>query len=154
LAYDDEASLARRVEAILNAAVAATRASGRTEIETAARKETAETAETPANVWPRIESRDQPTLTLRGTRRTYALVVANTGPEPALHVRHRLESENDGDQIPMYVQPPVEVESLAPGGEARYGLVVTLGTAPQVRCVVRWEDSAGEHENVATLRYF
>lgn len=142
LAYSDEAGLARHVDAILNAAVSATRASRETEIKTAARTDA---PDKPADVWPRIEK-------THGAS-SYKLVLTNTGSEPARRVRHRLEAENEGDGLPDEFGDPAELEVLAPGGDARFTLLITMGTAEQFRCVVNWADSAGEHENVATLRY-
>jgi len=56
--------------------------------------------------------------------------------------------------VPQVIGDTPELESLAPGSEARYTLVLTMGVASQARCVVRWEDLSGEQENIATLRFF
>lgn len=69
-------------------------------------------------------------------------------------VRHRLEEEDSGDALPLELDESRELEVLAPGGEASYTLVMHMGIAGQARCVVSWEDSSGEHQNVATLRFF
>lgn len=74
--------------------------------------------------------------------------------EPARRVRFRLEEETPGDTLPFVPEDRKELEALAPGGEAGYPLAIYMGVAPQARCVVTWEDSAGEHENVATLRFY
>lgn len=47
-----------------------------------------------------------------------------------------------------------QLEILAPGSDARYLLLLHMGVAAQVRCIVSWEDQLGIHENVATLRFF
>jgi hypothetical protein len=44
--------------------------------------------------------------------------------------------------------------ALPPAGDARFALALHMGVAEQGRCVVTWEDSAGEHENGWTLRFF
>jgi hypothetical protein len=46
------------------------------------------------------------------------------------------------------------LEILAPTGEAPYVLAMHGGVAPQARCIVTWQDSTGDHENRATLRFF
>jgi hypothetical protein len=115
-----------------------------------------------ADVWPRIESSEQ-FRTVRGrvkTSRRWQLVLANTGTEPARDVRHRLEAEDPGDQLPVELEGEQDegerrgLEVLALGSEAAYGLVLHMGVVPQFRCVVRWTHSHGEHENRATLRVF
>jgi hypothetical protein len=65
-----------------------------------------------------------------------------------------LEPENPDDQLPQVLGGEDALESLAPGGEARYPLALFMGAAAQVRCVVSWTDTAGAHENTATLRFF
>ncbi len=139
LPYADEADLSRHVDAILHAAVSATRATRETETESRLN-----VLGTGAEVWPRFESYG------RGHR----LVLSNTGPEPALNVRHRLEAENEGDRLPLEVDGDAEIESLAPGGDVGFLISLAMGMSPQFRCVVQWTDSAGEHENAATLRVF
>jgi hypothetical protein len=89
------------------------------------------------------------------TERQWRLVLANRGTEPARRVRYRLEAENEGDNLPLELEQDPELEVLAPApeGEASYVLVMHGGVARQGRCVVIWEDSAGEHENRSTLRF-
>lgn len=149
LAYASNADLAGQVDMILTRAV--TRDGARAEA----------AAESPtravADVWPRVESRERVETDSRGrtkTSRRWALVLANTGADPARQVRHRLEPENEGDDLPFELDGGGELEVLAPGGEARYSLALHMGVAAQARCVVTWQDDAGEHENRATLRFF
>lgn len=148
LGYGDDAELAHHVDAILNRAV--TR--DNTRAETAA-----ETPRAGAEVWPRIESSEHVKTDSKGrvkTSRRWQLVLANTGTEPACKVRYRLEAESEGDDLPLDQNDDRELEVLAPAGEASYGLILHMGVAPQVRCIVTWEDTTGEHENRATLRFF
>jgi hypothetical protein len=149
LTYANDASLAGQVDAILTRAV--TRDGARAEV----------AAESPAraaaDVWPRVESREHVETDSRGrakTSRRWAIVLANTGGEPARLVRHRLEPENEGDDLPFELDGDGELEVLAPRGEARYSLALHMGVAAQARCVVTWQDDAGEHENRSTLRFF
>ena len=147
LDYSGEGELARHVDAILNRSV--TREHVRAEA-------AAEVPSARAEVWPRIERTERVDSDSKGrvrTRTRWQLVLANTGTEPANRVQHRLEVEAEGDDLPMEMSEDRELEALAPGGEATYSLAVVMGTAPQVRCVVTWEDSAGEHENRASLRF-
>lgn len=79
------------------------------------------------------------------------------GLPPSLlgNVTHRLEPEDDGDNVPSeFNHDGRALETLSPGGEAPYGLALYVGVAPQVRCIVEWEDSLGSHENRTTIRFF
>jgi hypothetical protein len=114
-----------------------------------------------ADVWPRIESREEVRTDSRGrvkTSRRSQLVLSNTGTELARDVHYRLEAENPEDRLPMDSEGGGSegraLEVLAPGGEAPYPLIMHMGVVPQARCVVTWSDSRGERENQATLRFF
>jgi hypothetical protein len=148
LDFADSAELTRHVDAILNASVTRTRARAETVVEGVG---------SGAAVWPRIESGETAETDARGrirTRRSWRLVLANTGQEPARRVRYRLEQENPEDHLPIELDARRELEVLAPGGEASYTLLMTAAATAQMRCVVEWEDSAGEHANAATLRAY
>jgi hypothetical protein len=149
LEYRDAAELGRHIDAILSRAVATN---------SALAKAAAGSEHPAAEVWPRVESSEQVKTDSRGrvkTSRRWQLVLANTGTEPARNVRHRLEAENKGDNLPRLADDGSRaLEVLPPGGEAAYGLVLHIGVAPQARCVVAWEDPTGERENTATLRFF
>lgn len=80
-------------------------------------------------------------------------MLANTGAEAARNVRYRLEAENESDDLPIDPNDDPPLEVLAPHGEAAYVLMLHMGVASQVRCVVAWEDTSGNHENQATLRF-
>jgi hypothetical protein len=146
--YVDVVSLTAHVDAILGRAVG--RDSGRAEV-------VAGTAQLGSDVWPRIESSEHPKTDSRGrlkTNRRWHLVLANRGAEPARNVRYRLEAEDESDNLPLQPDEEPNLETLAPGGEAAYALLMHVGVGPQARCVVTWEDSFGEHENQATVRFF
>jgi hypothetical protein len=146
LEYGNDADLARHIDTVLSRAV--TRDDVRAEA-------AVERSRQPAEVWPRVESSEQVSTDSKGrmkTRRRWQLVLANTGAEPARNVRYRLEAENDGDNLPIEPDDQRELEVLPPNGEAPYVLMLHMGVAHQVRCIVTWEDATGEHEHRATLR--
>lgn len=150
LDYRDGGELARHIEAILNRAVA--RDTGRAEAAVSATRP-------PAEVWPRIETNDEVKTDSRGrvkTSRRWRLVLSNTGEEPARNVRYRFEAESESDQLPFAVDGDEvrALEVLAPGGDASYPLIMHMGVTAQARCIVTWEDAAGEHETRATLRFY
>jgi hypothetical protein len=148
--YQDVAELRERVDAVLNRSV--------TQLDVGA----AAAAQTPAvrgaEIWPRIERRDEVRTDARGVSQNkthWQLVLSNTGSEPAKDVQFELESEPsiDGEMpIESGGHPPLEV--LPPDGEAPYNLVMFMGVAEQARCRVKWSDALGDRENVATLRFF
>lgn len=147
LEYGDPNVLAQHVEAVLNRAVS--------QVQTRAAAIAA--APAGAEIWPRVDASERVKTDSKGRVKTdtrWRLVLANTGSEVARHVRHRLEPESHEDQLPLQMDDERELEALAPGGEASYSLALHMGVAPQVRCVVDWEDSTGEHTNAATLRFF
>jgi hypothetical protein len=156
LEYNDNADLARHVDTILNTARA--QLAARAEAAVEARDSPPDTPHAGADVWPHVESSEQVRTDAKGrvrTERRWELVLANVGTEPARTVQHRLEPENESDDMPFLInegERPLEV--LAPKGEARYELAMHMGVAPQARCVVTWEDSTGAQENRATLRFF
>ena len=78
----------------------------------------------------------------------WQLVRSNTGVEAARHVMFELEAEAPGDEVPPVLHDARELEALAPGSEAGDALVLHMGAAPQARCIVTWEDSTGEAEEV------
>lgn len=161
LEYEDAVTLRERIDTILTTAV--------TELRTRA-VEQAGAAATPAGdetghatssrgteVWPRIERSESVKTDSKGrvkTQNRWQLVLSNTGDEPARRVRYRLEAEDPEDNLPLRSDDPGELEVLAPHTDAAYTLFMHMGVADQARCVVTWEDSAGEQENVATLRFF
>ncbi len=146
LSYEDDAELRERVDTVLNQAI--TRTATRAEA-------TADVQQPRATVWPRVESSQVPSGgRIGGYRTVWRLVLANTGQEAARDVRFRLEPEKPDDELPQLMNGDAWLESLAPGSEAKYALALFMGAAPQARCVVSWTDTAGDHENLATLRFF
>lgn len=148
LEFRESDELREHVDAILNRSVA----------QSGARAEAAvQQAPAVAEVWPRVESSESTRTDLKGrlkTERKWQLVLTNTGNEPAREVSYVLEKENPDDELPLEVGDAGVLEVLAPRGEANYNLAMHFGVAPQARCRVSWKDTAGDHENVATLRFF
>jgi hypothetical protein len=146
--YQGSDELRERVDAILNRAIS----------QSSARAEAAVNQEpVVAEVWPRIERNESTEADLKGqlrTKRSWHLILTNTGQEPAKEVSYVLEQENSDDDLPLKANEAGPLEALAPNGEASYNLIMQMGVAPQARCRVRWTDRNGEHENIATLRFF
>lgn len=148
LDYSDAGELAQHVDTIINRTVSTSQA----------RAEAASEAPVAgAQVWPRIE-RSQRVKTTAGPPRGethWELVLSNTGTEPARNVRWRLEHEDyDSGELPQELGEHRDLENLTPGGEAAYTLIMFMGVTEQARCIVNWEDSRGEQESFATLRFF
>lgn len=161
LEYEGAVALRERVDTILTTAV--------TELRTRAEAQASATAEPGIDaterppspqgteVWPRIERSEAVKTDSKGRLKTenrWQLVLSNTGDEPARRVRFRLETEGPDDNLPLQTDDSGELEVLAPHTDAAYALFMHMGVADQARCVVTWEDSAGDRENVATLRFF
>jgi hypothetical protein len=151
LEYADDAELQSHVDAILNTAVS--RDSARAQLQ---RQESSPTAARVAEVWPRVDSEERTSTDSKGrlkSRRNWYLVLANTGDAPARNVT--VDTGDSGSEEESWMihgldDGPIEV--IAPRDEIRFTILATLGSAPQVRCTVRWTDDRGEQENVATLR--
>lgn len=106
-----------------------------------------------AEVWPRVDSSESARTDSRGrvqTSRNWRFVLHNTGDAPARNVRFRLDKpwlilqEGEGDDAVIPV--------IAPKGEVKFLMSVTMGTSPRALCTVSWEDDRGEQKNSATLR--
>jgi hypothetical protein len=154
LEYSDENTLRERVEAILTRVVSASASHAEAQAEGAAAD--LPSTDPPAQVWARLDRREGVTTDSRGrvkTQNRWFLVLINTGQEPAEHVRYVLEPDGEGEP-PMDTEGDRELEALPPGSNAENQLLLHSGVASQARCTVTWEDSAGAHESVATLRFF
>lgn len=152
-ASDDE--LSQKVDAILASAVA--RDQGRADLQLQQASGQAPTRV--AEVWPRVNSSERMT-NLSGGRnivmRNWYLVLSNTGDGPARDVRVKIEpfsAQWDAWRIlGGGADSEPEVEILAPHSEVSFPLLVAMGSASPVRCVVSWNDDRGGQENAATLR--
>ncbi|HEY5709396.1 MAG TPA: hypothetical protein VIS51_08365 [Solirubrobacterales bacterium] len=161
LEYEEAVALRERVDTILTTAVTELRT--RAEAQAAATADPEEEATERATssrgteVWPRVERSETVGTDARGRAKPesrWQLVLSNTGDEPARRVTYRLEAEGPDDNLPLQLGDPGELEALAPHTDAAYTLLMHMGVADQARCVVTWEDSTGDRENVATLRFF
>lgn len=151
LQYADDAELRDQVEKILVAAVSADRTRGAI-LRAPSPVPTAE-------VWPRIESEDRVRTDGRGrvsSVRNRYLVLHNTGTRPAMNATFVLQSDpiDPGDLWTVALGAPGDpsIDVIAPGGEIRFAVIAQMGSALQVRCVVRWTDDRGPQENMSTLR--
>lgn len=151
LGYEDAAGLARHVEAILNQAVA--RGGAQLDQEQAAMSRG-------AAVWPRIDREQFQETDNRGrlkTRTRWRFVLVNEGSEVAHDVSFTLEPISDDDQgVPLILHESdaaAAIEALGPKREIGYAASLHSGTSSQARCVVRWSDSAGEHEETSTVGF-
>jgi hypothetical protein len=158
LEYDDENGLRQHVETILTHVVSASsaQAEAQTEAEPGGVPSSSSATEPPAQVWPRLDRREGVKTDAKGrvkTENRWFLVLSNTGREPAKHVKYILEPDGEGE-APFDPESDRELEALPPGGDAENQLHLHSGVASQARCTVTWEDSEGEHESFATLRFF
>lgn len=103
-----------------------------------------------ADIRARVSTRSRG---LRGAGADHFLVLHNVGHGIARNVIARLEPESPDDRVPQLLDADRPIEVFAPDSETRYHLVVTFGTATQVRCVVTWDDTTGQREGTFTLRF-
>jgi hypothetical protein len=156
LEYSDENDLRQHVETILTHVVSASSAQAEAQTETEPGEPTTAATEPPAQVWPTLDRRESVKTDSKGrvkTENRWFLVLSNTGREPAKHVKYLLEPDGEGG-APLDFEGDRELEALPPGADVETQLHLHSGVASQARCTVKWEDSAGEHENFATLRFF
>ncbi len=152
LEYQDDNGLREHVEAILTRAVSSSSAQAEAEATTVSSSE----IRSPAQVWPGLERREVVKSDLKGQMRTenrWFLKLSNTGTEPARNVKYVLEPDGDGE-APETFESGRELESLPPGRDSETQIYLHSGVASQARCIVTWEDSAGKHESLGTLRFF
>jgi hypothetical protein len=156
LDYSDENGLRQHVETVLTHVISSASAQAETQSESASTDSSPASTGSPAQVWPRLDRRESVETDTRGrakTKNRWFLVLSNTGSEPAMHVKYELEPDGDGE-APFDSEGDRELEALPPGADVETQLHLHSGVASQARCTVRWEDSAGKHENFATLRFF
>jgi hypothetical protein len=151
LGYEDQAGLARHVEAILNQAVA--RGAAHLDQEDAAIPKG-------AAVWPRLDRELVQRTDSKGrlrTRTRWRFVLVNDGSEVARDVSFKLEPVSEGSEgaaAPEILDgDDTVIEALSPKREIGYPALLHSGTTSQARCVVRWTDSAGQHEETSTLGF-
>lgn len=159
--YEDAVALRERVDTLLTTSVTALRTRAEAQAAATVDPEAEEATQVApaggAEVWPRIERSESVRTDAKGrvkTENRWELVLSNTGDEPAKNVKYRLEADSPDDNLPMELSEAGELAVLAPGGDAAYVLIMHMGVADQAQCIVNWEDSRGEQESMATLRFF
>lgn len=106
-------------------------------------------------VWPRVEVRESVRTDNKGrvkTQRHCSLVLHNTSRGPASEVDFSLLNvpENALFRVRREDGP---LGTIPPGGEARFPLLLAMGSPDAVECVVKWTDVAGNaRETRATVR--
>lgn len=156
LEYADGSELRQHVETVLTRVVSAAAAQAEAQSESVEPEPAEANPGPPAQVWPRLDRRESVEADSRGrpkTKNRWFLVLSNTGQAPANHVKYVLEPDGEGE-APLDFEGDRELEALPPGADVETQLHLHSGVASQARCTVTWEDSAGSHENVATLRFF
>lgn len=153
LEYADDAELHAHVDTILSTAVS--RDSARAELQLQASPQGGQ-APAVAEVWPRVLSDEKIGTDSKGrvkSRRRWYLVLANTGSAPARDVTFSTEPTSESSEPwTIHTESNDAIEVIPPQGEIRFSILATMGSAPQVRCTVRWTDDRGQQENLATLR--
>jgi hypothetical protein len=157
LDYSDETVLRERVETILTRVVSTSAAQAIVQAQGGGPRDAdGALARKPAQVWPTLDRREGTKTDGKGRLKTenrWYLVLANTGDEPAMRVRYVLEPDGDGEP-PIDLGEGREIEVLPPGAKVERRLYLHSGAAAHARCIVKWEDSAGEHENRGTLAFY
>lgn len=106
-------------------------------------------------VWPRAEVRESVKTDSKGrvkTQRNWSLVLHNTSRGPASYVDFEFEDlpANTLFQVRRQDGP---LGTIPPGQEARFPLLLAMGSPDAVDCVVSWTDATGRaRETRATVR--
>lgn len=105
-------------------------------------------------VWPRVESSEYVETDTRGrmkTRRRHQFVLSNQTGGPALDVHYEFDLP-PGEVFDVLSRGTDDVlHVMPPGGEARFPLALTLGSATRADCRVHWSDHEGQHITEATV---
>lgn len=106
-------------------------------------------------VWPRAEVRESVKTDSKGrvkTQRNWSLVLHNTSRGPASDVDFAFEDIPD-DAFFRVHREDGPLGTIPPGQEARFPLLLAMGSPDAVNCVVTWTDNAGSvRETRATVR--
>lgn len=106
-------------------------------------------------VWPRAEVHESVRTDSQGrvrTDRKWSLVLHNTSRGPAHDVNYVFVNLAD-DAFFRVLREDGPLGTIPPDGEARFPLLVSMGSPSAVDCVVTWTDSAGRtRETRATVR--
>ena len=96
-------------------------------------------------MWPRAEVRESVDTDSRGrvrTRRHWSLVLHNTSRGPASNVDFTLLNV-PANALFRVGRSDGPLGTIPPGGEARFPLMLAMGSPDAVECVVTWTDAAG-----------
>jgi hypothetical protein len=106
-------------------------------------------------VWPRAEVRESVRTDSKGrikTQRNWSLVLHNTSRGPASEVDFTFENLPE-DTLFRVHREDGPLGTIPPGQEARFPLLLAMGSPDAVDCVVTWTDTAGSiRETRATVR--
>ncbi len=155
LPYDNDMDLAAHVDAILVNAVS--KDQGRVEGQRSS-------SVLGAQIWPKLESENHVKSDSRGrvkTSKKWHLVLKNTGQSPAENIRLNYKAKEADPDFPdpwlifrLLNEEPgtVLAERLAPDGELRLAITLTMASPMCANATVKWQDERGEQENTVTLR--
>ncbi len=106
-------------------------------------------------VWPRVEVRESVKTDSKGrvrTQRNWSLVLHNTSRGPASEVDFVFDNLPE-DAFFQAHREEGSLGTIPPGQEARFPLLLAMGSPDAVNCVVTWTDVAGHvRETRATVR--
>ncbi len=106
-------------------------------------------------VWPRAEVRESVKTDSKGrvrTQRNWSLVLHNTSRGPASEVDFVFDNLPEDAFFQVHREEGT-LGTIPPGQEARFPLLLAMGSPDAVNCVVTWTDVAGHvRETRATVR--
>lgn len=106
-------------------------------------------------VWPRAEVRESVKTDSKGrirTQRNWSLVLHNTSRGPASEVDFMFDNLPK-DALFQVHREQGSLGTIPPGQEARFPLLLAMGSPDAVDCIVTWTDTAGHvRETRATVR--
>lgn len=106
-------------------------------------------------VWPRAEVRESVKMDGKGrvrTQRNWSLVLHNTSRGPASNVDFEFEDLPEGAFFRVHREEG-QLGTIPPGQEARFPLLLAMGSPDAVECVVTWRDAGGDSRATrATVR--
>lgn len=132
------------------------RATGRFQQAAEGSKDEAQEGPDPSEgVWPRAEVRENVRTDSKGrikTERKWSLVLHNTSRGPASDVDFAFEELPDNVLFEV-IREDGPLGTIPPGQEARFPLLMAMGSPNALDCVVTWTDLAGSvRETRATVR--
>ena len=115
-----------------------------------------EAAHDPAEgVWPRAEVRESVKTDSKGrvrTQRNWSLVLQNTSNGPASNVDFSFDDLPE-EALFRVIREDGQLGTIPPAQEARFPLLLAMGSPDAVECTVTWTDARGEQrETRATVR--